>query len=334
MIDDLDDNSCFNPRQWIGQGKQYKDVPLVVVYARSKVLTIPPDAQEKLPRPDLPIVQFVCLQLPNQSASLNTFPLEQWFSTETPSNKNGTDIYAVISRRSIPSLATLDQLEGAFGQKWFDGAQSICDPRYNRGSEKFPLWVLELWKAIRRLKRAQDDWRDAFACVSHWIKQPSVFERFPTAESVFGSCGWASEVHHGGTEFVAWKFTQLLQNAQLNDDITQAMTYQLQCRLADNDEQSQKHFIAASRFYQVLNIASTRQKYKNGSQLPSSLRFMEQAIQNNPKLKVWFAVLHRNHEVAICIDFEKRTIAYGKQNIYKRRVITDVRRHNTWVHCP
>ena len=238
--------------------------------------------------------------------------MDQWFGHQEPAGESchPEKAYTLVMRRTVPSLATLDQLEGAFGQQWFNGAKSICDPRYNRGAEPLPLWTLTLWRVLHKLISSQQNWREAYQHVSYWIKSPAVAKEFSTTKSVFGSCGWNAEIIHGGTEFTTAKFAQLLQNCQLCDDITQVMTHQLQSRLAKED-QCREHLLAASRFYMVLEVL-TRPKYKNLDNIPLSLRVVEEAVQRNPNLKLWFPVLHRQHEVAVCIDFQARTLAYGE----------------------
>ena len=307
--DKLKKASKFNAKDWIGQGRKYKDVPTDVVIARIKLLALPSELHLQLPSSDIPIPEFINLSLPTQSASLNTFHTDQWFGQQEPAT-DPEKAYTLVTRRTIPSLATLDQLEGAFGQKWFDGAKSIRDPRYNQGRDQLPLWVLTLWRTLHNLIKDQQNWREAYQYVSNWTKSPVVATKFPTPESVFGSRGWNADVMHGGFVFTTVKFAQLLQNRQLCDDITQVMTHRLQSRLETQGDKGRGHLIVASRFYLVLE-ALTRPKFKNSEKLPLSLAAVEEAVQQNPDLKLWFPVLHRQHEVAVCIDFKARTLVYG-----------------------
>ena len=158
----------FNAEDWIGQGKTYKDVPIQVTLARTRLLTIPTELKSRLPSSEVPITEFINLSLPTQSASLNTFHMGQWFGHQELAGEscNPKKAYTLVMQRMVPSLATLDQLEGAFGQQWFDGAKSIHDPRYNQGRDHLPLWVLMLWRTLHNLIKRQQNWREAYQCVS------------------------------------------------------------------------------------------------------------------------------------------------------------------------
>ena len=89
------------------------------------------------------------------------------------------------------------------------------------------------------------------------------------------------------------------------------MTNRLQSRLETLGDNGHGHCLAASRFYMVLE-ALTKPRYKNSERLPLSLVAVEEAVKKNPDLKLWFLVLHRQHEVAVCIDFKAHTLAYSK----------------------
>ncbi|KAJ7587623.1 hypothetical protein C8J56DRAFT_1081916 [Mycena floridula] len=85
------------------------------------------------------------------------------------------------------------------------------------------------------------------------------------------------------------------------------------------------HILGASRFYTVLAVAAKpNRNLKKFDNLPSTLQNIEQEVISKPKLKLWFSALHSQHEVALCIDFGKKTIAYGKSYI-SRKVSAQVR---------
>ncbi|KAJ7575510.1 hypothetical protein C8J56DRAFT_1113917 [Mycena floridula] len=57
--------------------------------------------------------------------------------------------------------------------------------------------------------------------------------------------------------------------------------------------------------------AKLNRNLKKFDDLPSTLQNIEQEVILKPKLKLWFSALHSQHEVTLCIDFGKKTIAYG-----------------------
>jgi hypothetical protein len=184
------------------------------------------------------------------------------------------------------------------------------DPRYNRGKERLPLWALTLWKRLINITKQQEEWRDAYRFVLAAIKTPVVQEYYTSVESVFRKRGWNEDVRHGGNVFGSHKFAQLLRQVQLCDDITQTMIHTLQTRLQREQNTHPHHRIAASRFYTVLRMVSERKKL-NKKDLPTSLKVVEDAVKSDPNIILWFPVLHRGHEVAICVDFGRETVSYG-----------------------
>jgi hypothetical protein len=49
---DISETYLFNPKEWIGVGKKYKDVPLYISLARTEATAIPSDIKNMLPRKD------------------------------------------------------------------------------------------------------------------------------------------------------------------------------------------------------------------------------------------------------------------------------------------
>jgi hypothetical protein len=95
----------------------------------------------------------VALELPQQSRTLVLSKPRSWYSRDFPT----TDIGCLMSR-PIPQKEFLSRLEEEAGQAWFDGCKSLLDPRYNDGSDRFPLWVLTFWKEMAELWDARWKW--------------------------------------------------------------------------------------------------------------------------------------------------------------------------------
>ena len=142
---DLDNVPPFIEKDWIKAGKQYPkgNTPYKVLWAREDRLTIPELHLKHLPAQNLPIAQFLKHELPPQSAEIITTKAQSCFHPDIPI----TDIKALL-KRPIPPVTFLHDLEKEFGQAWFDGARSIVDHRFNNSMERFPLWVLTVWKKL------------------------------------------------------------------------------------------------------------------------------------------------------------------------------------------
>jgi hypothetical protein len=74
----------FNPSLWIGCQKKYKDVPLHVCNVLTQLRQIPEAVLSLLPSPDVPILDFISLELPHQSAELVMVKIDKCFSPDAP----------------------------------------------------------------------------------------------------------------------------------------------------------------------------------------------------------------------------------------------------------
>jgi hypothetical protein len=61
--------------------------------------------------------------------------------------------------RSIPPAAVLELLKRTSGQAWLNGAKSIADPRFNDGTDRFPLGTLTFWDQMADTISHQKHWK-------------------------------------------------------------------------------------------------------------------------------------------------------------------------------
>ncbi|KAJ3743242.1 hypothetical protein DFH05DRAFT_1526766 [Lentinula detonsa] len=305
---EVEETKEFDPSVWIGTGKDYTEVPLHVNYACARVLELPEQVLERLPVPEVPISEFVKTKLPIQSRSLCTYASSAWFSNKQPMIPMSICIDQVL-RRPTPSPDTLDMLADNFGQCWLDGMKSVRDPRY-RGEDFMPLWVVGLWKRLQHLAKIQEDYKEAWTTVRDVIQEPTIASQFSSPVTFFGQRGWDAPVTIADFTFTTSSFTKLLRPVMIDDNITQSMTQIICGRLTMDVERKKNHYLAASRFGLVLQVATTKKRFQDNN-LPTALRDIETEVDANPCLKVWFPVLLQMHEVAFCVDFGQSTIAYG-----------------------
>ncbi|KAJ7757095.1 hypothetical protein B0H16DRAFT_678344 [Mycena metata] len=125
IVVESDHEPAFDPKEWIGTGKLYRDIPSYVADVYRAVREIPSTLVRKLPNRDLPVADFLALTLPRILADDMTFPrrTSSWFSTENPNCEPDTVWSSVV-----PPLWFLRDLESIFPQAWLNGAQSIVDP--------------------------------------------------------------------------------------------------------------------------------------------------------------------------------------------------------------
>ncbi|KIM79926.1 hypothetical protein PILCRDRAFT_89823 [Piloderma croceum F 1598] len=163
----------FNPSLWIGCQKKYKDVPLHVSNALTQLRQIPEAILSLLPQREVPILDFIRLELPRQSAELVMVKIDKCFSPEAPQ----MDIQAFL-RQSIPPKSFLTIVENSFGQAWFDGKVSLS------------FWVPTYWQRMDNIIKAQKHWQGARA----WLRKESTKADLPSRLlsecELFASIGW------------------------------------------------------------------------------------------------------------------------------------------------
>lgn len=153
---DHDNDLKFNHSEWIGTGKTFpqKTIPPYIDDAYTRAFDIAPDLREHLlPSKNIPASEFIHHLLPQQSAALSFVKAKIWFSLNRPT----VGLFPLMMR-DTPDASTLRELRRVAGQRWLDGCQSICDPQYNRGTERLPLSALTLWEELASAKACHDHW--------------------------------------------------------------------------------------------------------------------------------------------------------------------------------
>ncbi|KAF9065526.1 hypothetical protein BDP27DRAFT_1424723 [Rhodocollybia butyracea] len=273
-------NTVFHRNEWIKSGKTFHNAPAYIVDTYECKLSIPFQVILLLPPPTMPIVQFCSLPLPVQSQSLNTFASHAWCS-DSPSTMSVEDCFHIVTHCSIPSQEVLEMLKDDTGQQWLDGAKSIVDPRYNKGRDLLPFMVLQLWKELARMYKAQKEWKESYKNVQKAIQDENVSMYFLSPGAVFDQHGWDMELWLGQWTFTTLSFTRLLRPVMIDDDTTQAMNHILNVWLAESDFLKTKHYLAPSRFALVLCAAVEKRFQK----LPRTLREVEAVVAKSPGVK-------------------------------------------------
>lgn len=299
-------DDTFDPSNWIKKGKVYKDVPISVANALLELRKLPPAFDALLVHRDTPILEFIEQKIPRRSSTLNTLPIKAWFSQQPPTHAFPDTILNIVTRRAIPPDIVLLEIERALGQEWLNGCRSLVDPRYNKGAERFPFWILTLWRRVKSMAEKQEDWKVA---VEFLVDE--VVEERGAVKEILGGVGWDSELKSGGFTFTTHRFAQLLSKNQLCDDVTQVMIDHLQERLEKTSHEFSQDIIATSRFYMSLEALANPKRNKK-DKVPALILAVEDTIKNEGKTHLWYPVLHSSHEVVIQINFEQRTIAYGQ----------------------
>jgi hypothetical protein len=307
IVHDIDEDirTTFNREKWVKAGKKIQDVPLHVSSAHTQALAIPAAFLSNLPDPSLPIIDFIQLDLPKESSAILTTRIDKWFSHDIPQN----DVTQIASRM-IPPRDDLLKLQQASQQAWLDGALSLTDPRFNQEKDRFPLWIITYWIKMSDIIRARLDWVRA----REWIEDESQGTRFPdgfgTSTEIFGTIGWNVPLTHLGIPISSRNLCQLLSTRWLCDDIMELLIMDLQTRLRRDQTLASKVIIPPSQFYRL--IEKTREKGYHADTLPRSLKTIEDLVKTKGRRFLYLAVfVGGNHEIAVYIDFLKRTFGWG-----------------------
>lgn len=183
------------------------------------------------------------------------------------------------------------------------------------------MWFLTVWWDMTCYTEVQTSLKKAHEALTNLIAEdPAVRMKFTTVQSVFRDLKWDEQFEHGGVKISAHEFAPLLRKVMLEKNITQGMIAHLQDRLHRDSNAEKAHYICGSEFSQFITTAEERGRIKRSEKDPQKMKArclqdIGEAVKRNPKLQVWIPVLREQHEVAIRVDFNSKTIAYGKLGI-------------------
>ncbi|KAJ7906103.1 hypothetical protein B0H13DRAFT_2333788 [Mycena leptocephala] len=179
---------------------------------------MPSSLKATLPSPTLPVTEFLALELPAvDKKSKPPTQTKRWFSTDSPNCDHITTLGS--SKKSLPPLYLLRELQNDLPQQWLNGIQSVLDP-LNK-SLRLPLFAITFYIEIHALRNAQEKWQNSM----DWVR-----ENFPAKNlEPFVSLGWDT-VHIGAPDgHLDW--TRLVDDEWLSDGIMDKMMADIQARI-------------------------------------------------------------------------------------------------------
>ncbi|KAJ7433925.1 hypothetical protein B0H11DRAFT_1758325 [Mycena galericulata] len=312
-----EDPPPFTPEVFIGQQKKFPSGDADDPQSRgaraalAQVLAVPNDITHQ-PHADLPIAEFVALELPEQSRAFVLTKPRAWYSPDLPT----TDIACLMSR-PIPPMDFLANLEKEAGQAWFDGCQSILDPRYNDGCDRFPLWVVTFWKDMGSLWRAQWTWQTSVGWVDGQLQKEDLAEcdreALTVTKGLFETMGWNTKIWGDWTHL---DLAKILSWQWLSDDHIDMLMTDLSSRVAADPELAKTVLVAPLAFSEALKRAANKNYTKEDAPL---LARYEAHIKKYGFKRLYFPNhINKNHWIAGRIDFDRKLIGTG-QLIFQRR---------------
>ncbi|TFK81466.1 hypothetical protein K466DRAFT_656140 [Polyporus arcularius HHB13444] len=303
-IDDDSDSELlcqWNALDWIGKNKTYRDPPPVVIAARRQVLAIPPFERKLLPHPSLPISRLLEKKLPAQPATLTQEKAASTFARH-PATES---LQAVdFQWRPIPPSGYIQALRNAFGQAWFDGAQSVIDFRYKHS--RLPLHVLTYWDEMAVALQNQSAWRKALGWARVQLAMLADTNLAGKVEGVLDVMAWGLGLRALGASASVDSLTKLLSDQWLDDDIIDMLATDLANRAPVQSGSA----VATLAFVHVIMACYGPDATKAE---PTSLleRYRDRVLDGSVVRLYFPANLNNNHWVTFLVDFEKRTISYA-----------------------
>ncbi|KAH7912046.1 hypothetical protein BJ138DRAFT_1112718 [Hygrophoropsis aurantiaca] len=300
----------FVSKEWIGCGKKYPecDTPPHILTARAAVLAIPDTyAGTYLPHPHLSVLDFLRVPFPAQPSVLVSEQADASCFSALRANEELT----CLRTRKIPPSEWIQKLEKAFGQAWFDGAQSIVDRQFGQQS-RLPLWVITYWKETSIIIQKRGKWKDG----TSWLnamgqdhKNPCIGEADEARETL-SSLAWGATLCGVGRGLTVEVLAVLLSGKWINDDIINMSMRYLAERTHLFPELSRSTIIAPLIFSYNLEHAHTFRGPKTN--VSSHLHRYTKLFKEGLRTILYFpAHINNNHWVVFCINFKKRTLQYG-----------------------
>ncbi|KAJ7876375.1 hypothetical protein B0H14DRAFT_3436693 [Mycena olivaceomarginata] len=240
-IEDIDEP--FIQGDWIKRGKQFSsELPFAVIAAKNAVFELPLQATEMMPPGKLPVIKFVDLVLPCASSELVYGESQMWWSEDEPT----TEI-SLLKGRSIPPDAVLDLLSRKSGQAWLNGAKSIADPRFNDGTDRFPLWTLTYWREMSAVIQKQGGWKRSVQWLDNEgrkCKDDDIRMAINEARAELATLGWNAPLDYGRKTMSTLDLQEFLGTVWLTTDNIDIMMEDLAERVASDPELADKTIIA------------------------------------------------------------------------------------------
>ncbi len=173
--------AAFDPKEWIGMGKVYKDAPPRVKRAAQHVLRMPSVLAQKLATEDT-LHGLITSPLPlSHPMSLHPASLTAHFFSQSAPTVTAALLPIQCTHLSIPEAFIVNALVSALPQAWLNGAKSL---RYAHLAENgqttmlYPLGVVHWWKALTERRNPRAKWLQA----REWVSKYSHQLRFPKCE--------------------------------------------------------------------------------------------------------------------------------------------------------
>lgn len=229
--DDESSDPTWTETDWINCGKTYptSNIPASVIQRRKTLLQIPQMYAKSIPAPQASIASLISTtRLPLQSRTLTPYTANVLFSAEV-----SNEAFGVFSEWDIPPLSFVLELETAFGQAWFDGANSIRS-RNQKGSY-LPFYAISYWRTMHRVLDSKSAWDKARLWIERGARLPSELPHVEAALTMMQTLSWGISLSVANIGCLPRDLaaTLLGEGHWLNDDTIDLLVTHLCVRLRD-----------------------------------------------------------------------------------------------------
>ncbi|KAJ7201855.1 hypothetical protein GGX14DRAFT_571116 [Mycena pura] len=241
-------NPQWNPSEWIGRGRVYRDLPAHVSIEVERARRLPPDIETGLPSP---------LHSPAR------FHSERYLPVWNKAYDDAEDIAAVAFHASEPaadimalgntpllSRQTVQRLDREFGQAFLDGKLSIRDSRDKDNIYLWPMWFLDYARRVRTAAMAWHIWNRAVT----WMRQTDEEEpeekiwRERTYSFLASLVGWEGRIGCGLGDLTFERLAEVLGDNWLSDSVVDALAQNIKMRVKERDGVSSEVLLADTIF--------------------------------------------------------------------------------------
>lgn len=235
----------FQPMEWVGKGKIFKDVPGYVHRELLRWLHIPDDMQSLLPDKLATIFDIISFKfLPIQTSTHSESPTESYFSEQDP-NVSFID----LENEPIPPLNLVKTLHNHAVQAMLNGKKSIQYPMQKIGSY-LPFSALPFWISLHEGIEAKRSWERALI----WVRKIKISSEFVCRlDFLLKHVPWKGSLSSLGSFVTITEMTSFLSHEMLTKSHVDTMLALLTVRLSEsNPPNKEKIIIATTEFGQSL----------------------------------------------------------------------------------
>ena len=196
---------------WIGQGKQYHNVPEYVSNELCRRTSALPMATSLLPSPLLPVLHLLDFPIPPITQSLSGISPENIFSYH-----NATHTSTECQRLSAPSKGVLQVLRACAGQAMLDGKISV--KHWDQTDVYLPFDSLGTWALVVEADAAKNAWRTALKWLDQQHRDETIPMQYtPRVMKLLGTVPWKDYIKGLGSGLSVTDMAAFLSKEWLSD---------------------------------------------------------------------------------------------------------------------